>query len=87
MSKTFRPWNLKQTPLLPLSPDDLLPKNHLVNVLLDLAAELNLGEVHSFYRQKDPSGDRACEALMLVVLLTSACCFGLPRSRTIDIVC
>jgi|LakMenEpi03Aug12_release.lakeMendotaPanAssembly.Ray.scaffolds.fasta_scaffold3742651_1 transposase len=87
MSNPFRPWNPKQTLVLPLSPVDLLPKNHLVNFLLDLAAELDLGEIHAFCRQKDPSSDKACEPRMLVVLLTSACCFGLPSSRKIDMVC
>jgi len=43
MSKTFRPWNPEQTLLLPPSPVDWLPENHLVFFLLDLAAELDLG--------------------------------------------
>ena len=40
--KTFRPWNPEQTLLLPPSPVDWLPENHLVFFLLDLAAELDL---------------------------------------------
>jgi len=36
MSKTFRPWNPEQTLLLPPSPVDWLPENHLVFFLLDL---------------------------------------------------
>ena len=54
MSKTFRPWNPEQTLLLPPSPVDWLPQNHLVFFLLDLAAELDLGEIHAYYHQKDP---------------------------------
>jgi hypothetical protein len=34
--KSFRPWNLEQTLLLPPSPVDWLPGNHLVFFLLDL---------------------------------------------------
>jgi hypothetical protein len=30
MSKTFRPWNPEQTLLLPPSPVEWLPENHLV---------------------------------------------------------
>jgi hypothetical protein len=39
MSKaiTFRPWNPEQTLLLPPSPVEWLPENHLVFFLLDLA--------------------------------------------------
>jgi len=40
--KTFRPWTPEQTLLLPPSPVEWLPANHLVFFLLDLAAELNL---------------------------------------------
>ena len=36
--KTFRPWNPEQTLLLPPSPVEWLPANHLVFFLLDLAA-------------------------------------------------
>jgi hypothetical protein len=43
MGKTFRLWNPEQTLLLPPSPVDWLPENHLVFFLLDLAAELDLG--------------------------------------------
>ena len=41
--KSFRPWNPEQTLLLlPPSPVDWLPENHLVFFLFDLAAELDL---------------------------------------------
>jgi hypothetical protein len=36
---------------------DWLPENQLVFFLQDLAAELDLGEIHAYYRQKDP-GER-----------------------------
>ena len=40
--KAFRPWNLAQTLLLPPSPVEWQPANHLVFFLLDLAADLDL---------------------------------------------
>ena len=87
MSKTFRPWNPEQTLLLPPSPVDWLPQNHLVFFLLDLAAELDLGEIHAYYRQKDPRGEKAYEPRMMVVLLLYAYCVGLPSSRKIEKAC
>jgi transposase len=87
MSKTFRPWNPEQTLLLPPSPVDWLPENHLVFFLLDLAAELDLGEIHAYYRQKDPRGEKAYDPRMMVVLLLYAYCVGLPSSRKIEKAC
>jgi len=87
MSKTFRPWNPEQTLLLPPSPVDWLPENHLVFFLLDLAAELDLGEIHAYYGQKDPRGEKAYDPRMMVVLLLYAYCVGLPSSRKIEKAC
>ena len=85
--KSFRPWNPEQTLLLPPSPVDWLPENHLVFFLLDLAGELNLEEIHAVYRQKDPRGEKAYEPRMMVVLLLYAYCVGLPSSRKIEKAC
>ena len=85
--KSFRPWNPEQTLLLPPSPVDWLPENHLVFFLLDLAAELDLEAIHAVYRQKDPRGEKAYEPRMMVVLLLYAYCVGLPSSRKIEKAC
>ena len=85
--KSFRPWNPEQTLLLPPSPVDWLPEHHLVFFLLDLAAELDLDEIHAVYRQKDPRGEKAYEPRMIVVLLLYAYCVGLPSSRKIEKAC
>jgi transposase len=66
---------------------DWLPENHLVFFLLDLAAELDLEEIHAVYRQKDPRGEKAYEPRMMVVLLLYAYCVGLPSSRKIEKAC
>ena len=50
--KSFRAWNPEQTLLLPPSPVDWLPANHLVFFLLDLAAELDLEAIYAVYRQR-----------------------------------
>ena len=85
--KSFRPWNPEQTLLLPPSPVDWLPENHLVFFLLDLAGELDLEEIHAIYRQKDPRGEKAYEPRMMVVLLLYAYSVGLPSSRKIEKAC
>ena len=85
--KSFRPWNPEQTLLLPPSPVDWLPENHLVFFLLDLAGELDLEEIHAIYRQKDPRGEKAYEPRMMVVLLLYAYCVGLPSSHKIEKAC
>jgi transposase len=85
--KSFRPWNPEQTLLLPPSPVDWLPENHLVFFLLDLAAELDLEAIHAVYRQKDPRGEKAYDPRMMVVLLLYAYCVGLPSSRKIEKAC
>jgi transposase len=85
--KSFRPWNPEQTLLLPPSPVEWLPENHLVFFLLDLAAELDLEAIHAFYRQKDPRGEKAYEPRMMVVLLLYAYGVGLPSSRRIEKAC
>jgi len=85
--KSFRPWNPEQTLLLPPSPVEWLPENHLVFFLLDLPAELDLEAIHAVYRQKDPRGEKAYEPRMMVVLLLYAYCVGLPSSRRIEKAC
>lgn len=83
MSKSFRHWNPEQTLLLSPSPEDWLPQNHLVFFLLDLAAELDLGEIQAYYRWKDPRGQKANDLRMMVVQLLYAYSVGLPSSRKI----
>ncbi|QEY32383.1 transposase [Synechococcus sp. RSCCF101] len=85
--KSFRPWNPEQTLLLPPSPVEWLPENHLVFFLLDLAAELDLEAIHAVYRQKDLRGEKAYDPRMMVVLLLYAYCVGLPSSRRIEKAC
>jgi transposase len=86
-AKTFRPWNPEQTLLLPPSPVDWLPANHLVFFLLDLASELDLSAIYAVYEARDPRGVKAYEPRMMVVLLLYAYCVGIPSSRRIERAC
>jgi transposase len=85
--KTFHPWNPEQTLLLPPSPVEWLPANHLVFFLLDLAAELDLSAIYAVYEARDPRGVKAYEPRMMVVLLLYAYCVGIPSSRRIERAC
>ena len=85
--KTFRPWNPEQTLLLPPSPVEWLPANHLVFFLLDMAAELDLSAIDAVYEARDPRGVKAYEPRMMVVLLLYAYCVGIPSSRRIERAC
>ena len=42
-----------------------------------------LGEIHAYYRQKAPRGEKGYDRRMMVLLLY-ACCVGLPSSRQIE---
>jgi len=61
--KAFRPWNLVQTLLLPPSPMEWLPANHLAFFfLLDLATELDLSAIDAVYEARDPLRATAAQA-------------------------
>ena len=85
--KTFRPWLPEQAWLLPPSPIDWLPKDHLVFFLLDLIDQLDLDPILQLYRQKDARGEKAYDPRMMVVLLLYAYCVGMPSSRKIERAC
>ena len=86
-AKTFRPWNPEQTLLLPPSPVEWLPENHLVFFLLDLASELDLSAIYAVYEARDARGVKAYDPRMMVVLLLYAYCVGIPSSRRIERAC
>lgn len=66
---------------------DWLPENHGVFFLLDLAAALDLGQIHAHSCQKDPRGAKACDPQTMEELPLCACCVGLPSSRHIKNAC
>jgi hypothetical protein len=45
--KSYRPYAPDQSYLLPPSPNEWLPKGHLAYFVLDLMADLDLGEIES----------------------------------------
>ena len=52
MSKTFRPWRLDETQLLPASVQDFVGKDHLARLVVNLVREqLSLGEISAHWRK------------------------------------
>ena len=85
--KSFRPWIPGQTTLMPPSPMDWLPSDHLVFFLLELAEELDFSPILAPTRQKDARGEKGFDPRMLTVLLLYAYCVGIASSRKIERAC
>ncbi|QPN60250.1 transposase [Synechococcus sp. CBW1002] len=85
--KTFRPWTPGQTSLMPPSPIDWLPSDHLVFFLLELVEELDFALIMSPARQKDARGEKGYDPRMLTLLLLYAYCIGIASSRKIERSC
>ena len=84
MSRQFRSCSLDQTYLLPPSPRDWLPQNHLAHFIGDLASELDLSAIRDDYGRKDNRGLTAYHPELMVRLLLYAYATGQPSSRKIE---
>jgi transposase len=85
--KSFRPWQPGQTSLLPPSPTDWLSHDHQVYFLLDLVDELDLSDILTPARAKDPRGEKGFDPRMMTLLLLYAYCVGIVSSRKIERAC
>ena len=84
MVKQYRPWLPAQDYLLPPSPRDWLPTNHLVFFLLDRMATLDLREVERASHAKDARGTRPYDPRLMTALLLYGYCVGLASSRKLE---
>jgi len=82
--KTYRPYVPDQSYLLPPSPSEWLPKDHLAYFVLDLVADLDLGEIERRLQAKDHRGERPYAPRMMVALLLYAYAVGVFSSRKIE---
>ena len=64
MTKRYRPYSPKQAFLLPPSPTEWLPEDHLALFVMDVVGQLDLSAVHQRYRQADPRGTHPYHPLM-----------------------
>ena len=82
--KTYRPYAPTQTYLLPPSPLDWLPGDHLAYFVLDLVAELDLGAIEDALQAKDGRGERPYSPRMMTALLLYGYAVGIFSSRRIE---
>lgn len=82
-AKSYRPWSPYQSDLLPRSPSEWLPENHLAYFVLEVVQELDLSEIERVIQSKDPRGERPYAPRMMVALLLYAYCVGVFSSRKI----
>jgi transposase len=84
MDKQYRPWLPRQGFLLPPSPLDWLPPEHLVHFMFDVMEELDLREITAAIRAKDARGTRPYDPRMMTALLLYGYCVGLASSRKLE---
>ena len=83
MKKTYRPYEPKQSFLLPPSPLDWLPDGHLARFILDVVERLNLRSINAYY-EREQRGYPPHHPQMMVALLLYGYCVGVPSSRQIE---
>ncbi|MGH8704192.1 MAG: IS1182 family transposase [Burkholderiales bacterium] len=82
-AKSYRPWNPYQSYLLPPSPLEWLPEDHLAYFLVEVVQSLDLSAIERVMQSKDPRGERPYAPRMMVALLLYGYCVGLFSSRKI----
>lgn len=83
MAKSYRPWTPTQSYLLPPSPAEWLPEDHLAYFVLEMVEELDLRAIERVVQSKDPRGERPYPPRMMVALLLYAYATGVFSSRAI----
>jgi transposase len=83
VSKTFRPYSPRQAFLLPPSPLEWLPQDHLALFILDIVQQLDLSLIYSHY-ERELRGYPPHDPQMMVALLLYGYCVGVPSSRKIE---
>ena len=82
--KQYRPWQPRQSFLLPPSPLEWLPEGHLAFFMLELVEQLDLSEIERSIQSKDARGTRPYSPAMMTALLLYAYCVGVYSSRRIE---
>lgn len=84
MARSCRPYCLDQIYLLPPSPSDWLPENHLVHFIVQVTQELDLKDLCSRYDKRHASGAPPYDPLLMLRLLLYAYCVGRRSSRQVE---
>lgn len=82
--KTYRPWDPRQSLLLPPSLLDWLPEDDLAYFILDVVGSLDLRPIEDAYQEKDARGTRPYSPRMMTALLLYGYSVGVRSSRRIE---
>jgi len=82
--KTYRPYTPEQSFLLPPSPREWLPEDHLAYFVLDLLEDLDLRQITRPVQAKDHRGERPYSPRMMTALLLYGYAAGVFSSRKIE---
>jgi transposase len=82
--KSYRPYAPHQPFLLPPSPTEWLPEDHLAYFILDLLEDLDLSGIERAIQAKDPRGERPYSPRMMAALLLYGYAVGIVSSRKIE---
>jgi transposase len=80
-AKRYRAWNPRQSFLLPPSPLEWLPEDHLAFFVLEVVDAIDLSEIERAIQAKDARGTRPYPPKMMVGLLAYGYCVGVFSSR------
>ena len=81
--KTFRPYSPRQSYLLPPSPLDWLPEDHVAYFILDVVSQLDLSRILAPY-EREERGFPPHHPQMMLGLLLYGYCVGITSSRKIE---
>jgi transposase len=82
--KTYRPYSPEQSFLLPPSPREWLPEDHLAYFVLDLLEDLDLGAIERTLQAKDARGERPFSPRMMTAMLLYGYAVGVFSSRKLE---
>lgn len=83
LAKNYQSWNPYQSYLVPPSPLEWLPEDHLGYFILEIVQTLDLSDIEKVIQSKDPRGQRPYSPHMMVALLVYGYCVGIFSSRKI----
>lgn len=84
MTKRYRSYSPGQSYLLPPSPTEWLPEDHLAYFVMDLVQDLDLGEIERQIQGKDARGERPFSPRLMASLLLYGYSVGVTSSRKIE---
>lgn len=82
--KTYRPYTPEQSFLLPPSPTEWLPEDHLAYFVLDVLSDMDLNAFERVLQAKDARGERPFAPRMMLGLLVYGYSVGVFSSRKIE---